>query len=358
MGYARRVLLKRAVGRILQASGATTLGRRLARGRALVLTYHGVLPAGPDSYVSRQSVDARMFDAQLAWLTRTYHVLPLGTIVDALASGSPLPPSSVAITFDDGLRNVLTDALPILRAHRATATLFLCTGPVDRNGLLWTDEVNRLVMNARVSSMCWRFGGSEQRLRLSTVPQRERAAHTVRTGMKRLTPVDRDAALDALRRSVGEGAALDAAAHPDAAFLSWDDVRALAANGVEIGAHGVSHTVLTALDEDRARHEIVASRQAIEAQVAQPCTLFAYPNGARGDLLAVHKRLLADLGFRAAVTQIEGFNTAATDRFELRRINVSRVHSLAYFKAEVSRAAGLLYELPGRAAALVRSARA
>ncbi len=330
----------------------------MSRDRVLVLTYHGVLPPATDAYVNRQCVDARMFDAQLAWLTRTYHVLPLGTIVDALASGTPLPPSSVAITFDDGLRNVLTDALPILRAHKAPATLFLCTGFVDQGTPLWTDEVNTLVMNANSASLSWPSGESVRELRLSSVALRERAAHVVRSDLKRLPPTERAAALALLRGRLGRGASVvDTAALPYSAFLSWDDVRALVAGGVEIGSHGVSHTVLTALEDDAARDEVASSQRAIEAHVGHPCTLFAYPNGSRRDFSATHTSMLAALGFRAALTQIGGFNTMTTDRFALRRINVSRVPSLAYFKAEVSRAAGLLYELPVRAAGLVRSGR-
>jgi peptidoglycan/xylan/chitin deacetylase (PgdA/CDA1 family) len=53
--------------------------------------------------------------------------LPLADAVAALAAGR-VPDRAVCITFDDGYRSVYTDAVPALRAHGMTATVFLTVG--------------------------------------------------------------------------------------------------------------------------------------------------------------------------------------------------------------------------------------
>jgi peptidoglycan/xylan/chitin deacetylase (PgdA/CDA1 family) len=62
----------------------------------------------------------------MAWLHRTgYHVLALGDIVSRLRRKEPLPPRTLAITFDDGLASVYTHAWPILADHGFPAAVFI-----------------------------------------------------------------------------------------------------------------------------------------------------------------------------------------------------------------------------------------
>ena len=336
MRYARKTRLKQALGRAATLTGWPFVQRRLARTRALILTYHGVARGTDDLYVTRQSVDESTFDAQLAWLSRRFRFLGLSEIVNALEGQTALPDRGVVLTFDDGLRNVFQRALPILRKHRATATVFLCTEYVGR-GPLWTDEVNLLVMSADSKMLESPFGDGG-RYRLRGIAARERAAQRIRTAMKRLPPAARASALRRLRRTCRpDGGEIDVI--PECHdVLSWDEVRALADAGIEIGSHGRSHTVLSALQGRAVREEILLSKEAIETQLQRPCAFFSYPNGARQDFGPEHQTMLSEAGYRAAVTQIPGVNGRRSPLMALRRINVPRVSGLAYFQAAIGRA--------------------
>jgi peptidoglycan/xylan/chitin deacetylase (PgdA/CDA1 family) len=73
-----------------------------------------------------------VFDAQMEWLHRVgYNAVSLRRVYDALEHGAALPPNPVAITFDDGYRDVLWNAAPLLHRLRMPAADFVITGRVD-----------------------------------------------------------------------------------------------------------------------------------------------------------------------------------------------------------------------------------
>jgi peptidoglycan/xylan/chitin deacetylase (PgdA/CDA1 family) len=101
---------------------------RLASPGALVLMYHSVEPLKRKKS-ERFTTDTERFERQMRVLARLgCKVVPLRSIVDDLGRGEMPPPRAVAITFDDGYRNNMTDAWPILRRLGYPATLFFVTG--------------------------------------------------------------------------------------------------------------------------------------------------------------------------------------------------------------------------------------
>jgi len=123
-----------------------------ARRRALhvpILMYHLVGPNGPtDPPITRAlTVSARVFAAQMEWLKHVgFHAVSMRQLYDALERGGRLPSRPVAITFDDGYRDVLWYAAPLLHRLRMPATAFVITGRIggpDPSFLTWP-ELGRL----------------------------------------------------------------------------------------------------------------------------------------------------------------------------------------------------------------------
>ena len=98
-----------------------------------ILLYHSIDETTSSSY-ARWTVPPAIFEEQMSWLAEQgYHALTISELVAALVGGTPLPPRTTAITFDDGFRDFLTGAWPVLQRHGLPATLYLAAGYMGRS---------------------------------------------------------------------------------------------------------------------------------------------------------------------------------------------------------------------------------
>jgi peptidoglycan/xylan/chitin deacetylase (PgdA/CDA1 family) len=119
--------------------------------------------------------------------------------------------------------------------------------------------------------------------------------------------------------------AKDAARHPEElATMGWDELRALAARGVEIGSHTVSHPHLPELSTDEIRRELVESRRRIEAEIGKPCRTLAYPYGEHDERCRALTRAAGyELGFTAPPFRSSAAGLRA-DSYALPRVSLFR----------------------------------
>src|SRR5262249_4477672 len=115
-------LLKNSVYR---AIGETASGMGVVNGdgRSLrVLMYHKV----NDIPGNRMSMPVSLFDEQMAQLRELgYLVVDLDAVLAHYVDGRPLPREAVLITFDDGYRDNLERAAPVLQKHGYPAVQFV-----------------------------------------------------------------------------------------------------------------------------------------------------------------------------------------------------------------------------------------
>jgi peptidoglycan/xylan/chitin deacetylase (PgdA/CDA1 family) len=95
-----------------------------------ILMYHSIDTDDAD----RWTLSPTLFAQHMDWLAEhDYRPITVSTLVAARAARLPLPPRTVVITFDDGLRNFLIEAVPILQRHGFPATLYVVTGYVGKS---------------------------------------------------------------------------------------------------------------------------------------------------------------------------------------------------------------------------------
>ena len=116
--------------------GAARLAGGIMRDGAItILSYHSV-----DDYGTPLSVSPRLFARQMEALAQEGCVsLTMREVGATLAKRQPFPRRAVAITFDDGFENLLSEALPILGIHSLKATVYVITGMAGRR-TAWTDR--------------------------------------------------------------------------------------------------------------------------------------------------------------------------------------------------------------------------
>jgi peptidoglycan/xylan/chitin deacetylase (PgdA/CDA1 family) len=116
-----------------------------------VLMYHKV----NDLWPNPTTVPTAVFAEQMALLGELgYAPVSLDAVRDQYLDGAPLPDGAVLITFDDGYRDNLENALPILRAHRYPAVVFTPIGFLDDGKPLPHEEPLRL-LGVRNDTLAW-----------------------------------------------------------------------------------------------------------------------------------------------------------------------------------------------------------
>lgn len=311
--------------------------RRLRGGSALILTYHGLLPGDDDRYdfLSANFVSAAAFERQIAWLARHYRLLPLREIVEAFERGGSLPARAATVTFDDGFANNFRLAFPILQRLGVPWTVFLTTGKVGVAGAqLWTERVKRAIyLTPRTSASFGIPGLAPQTLRGAA--ERECAARTVLSHLKRAPVDERNRLVSRIERTCGRPA-ISAAEAVRYDFLTWDEVRTMAAAGVEFGSHTVSHPILSTLSAPELERELADSKRTIEAELGRECYAFAYPNGQPGDYGERERNALRRLGYRCALSLQGRLNRRTNTPFTLDRVNIARECDPALFNAALT----------------------
>jgi peptidoglycan/xylan/chitin deacetylase (PgdA/CDA1 family) len=131
-------LVKNSVYRTLGEAASATGAVNGEDDRSLrVLMYHKV----NDRPENPLSVPVGVFDEQLGLLRELrYSVVDLEAVLDHYTGGTPLPPRSVLITFDDGYRDNLENALDVLGRHGYPAVLFVPIGFLDDDAPLPHEE--------------------------------------------------------------------------------------------------------------------------------------------------------------------------------------------------------------------------
>ena len=292
----------------------------------LVLNYHRIgNPADTllDSDLFSASQDA--LNEQVAFLKRHFDVITPPDLKMVRERGRG---RHVMITFDDGYRDNFELALPVLKAHGAPATFFICTGYIDDPKLPWWDEIAWMLRSSTIESIAhgdWLPHGVQPGIE-------NRAAIRIALARYKELPGDKTAGyLDFLRSATGADASV---VNGSELWMTWEMIRDLQRAGMTIGAHTVSHQLLGKLSEAEQEAEIVGSRDRIAAQIGIVPRAFAYPVGSRSAFTETTKRLLRKHGFESAFSFYGGFQRFDPfDPYDVRRAHVGYSGAQPVFEA-------------------------
>lgn len=284
---------------------------RAARLRgAIILMYHSVAgPRDADWIDPRNRITPELFERQMAFLARHRAVVSLDAVLAAHASGQSLPAGSVVLTFDDGYRDNLEVAAPILERLGFPALLYLPTGLVDRGESPWADELYTLFRTRRRNpssgDLEGAFADSNERLIAAGHGERREILDTL-------------------------AAQLDSEARPPRLTLSWDEVRSLRERypRFELGVHSTNHVDLTAHGEEVLRTEIRGCIEDQERELGVAPRHFAYPYNRRDEM--TDRELRASRLSSAVTADKDCLVTSSADPLRLPRLDVPR--STTFFR--------------------------
>jgi peptidoglycan/xylan/chitin deacetylase (PgdA/CDA1 family) len=291
-----------AVGAALHWSGAGRAFEIAARPTgAITLMYHSVAPDEAARYIEPENrIHPGVFERQMAFLAAHRRVVALSELVAEVAAGRTPPAGTVCITFDDGYRDNLTVAAPVLEKYRLPATLFLATGYVERAENQWSDTLH------------WLLGGRP-------------CPAGLHTRLLEASRGERVALLDELERQLAP------AGKPPRLMLDWDEARRLCRRYplLEIGGHTRDHIDVTR-HRGEARAQIDGCAEDLRRELGVHARHFSFPYGrwcaaTRAELIAAGWSSAVGIGPDVRIGR-------ESDRFAMPRVAAPRTMTQLGFK--------------------------
>lgn len=308
--------------------GINALFRFLNRNKALIVWYHGIcdddfslLKGYQERHISRST-----FRRHLEFLTRKgYAFATMTELMDRLAGRRSLR-KLVVLTFDDGFRNTVRNAYPLMKEFSARGCVYAVTDLIGTGNLLWTDYVETALRSADGDSFTFRLKDQVFTYPLGTRRLREQAMLAIKRRLWVLTNEER---AEHMRQF---GPLRDEDIPDEFRFADWDELRSLDPAVLEVGSHTRTHVNCTSLSaDDDFRREIEESKAEIERRIGREVTHFAYPGGHFDDNVL---RWTIGAGYRSAVSVIAGFSDWTSNPHILLRMSTNEDYLL--FKATVS----------------------
>ena len=248
--------------------------------------------------------DAAALERQLRLLRLAFPVVPLAELARE-ANGR----ARVALTFDDGLRNNVEVAYPILRKLGLSATFFVCPGLIEQGAWLWNHEARERLRSldahglvrlaARIGAPIDGVEPMVDWMKTLKIAERRRVEREIRAATPHFKP--------------------SAEQREEFDLAGWDELRRLDPKTVAIGSHTMTHPILTSLDEDETEAETRDSRFALERRLDREVSVFCYPNGDLNEAVLSSARRY----YRSAVTTVPGRLQGAPDPHRLPRYSAT-----------------------------------
>ena len=305
---------------------------RPRRHRPAILMYHRVAILHRDIW--DLAVSPENFDEQVAYIRKHRSPMSMDDLVQRLRSGT-LPADAIALTFDDGYRDNLVNAQPILVRHNVPATVFVATGYTNQTTTFWWDELASMILDSTSpvdlrqecgsDSVALSWGAQEDAdhdpaWRGWDPPrsQRQKAYVALWQRLQSAEQAQRARILGSLR------AQLPSPPDPLGVPMSTAEFDLLTADGlISLGAHTVTHPALTDLDSAERRRQIRQSGEQCRALTTKPVKGFCYPYGNFD--ADVRNDVEAEAFCWACTTEIRFLDDGRQDLLTLPRLTVLNV---------------------------------
>jgi len=279
-------IIKYIVCFVLYYSGVVAFIRKIQSKKKLfrILVYHRI---GDNCEGSAPFVTSKRFKKQIVCLKKYYQITKLDEIVKFSKGTQDVFANLIAITFDDGYKDIMNNVLPIIKELEVPVTVFLTSDCIGNNKMLWTDA---LYFHFKEEKNLREFYNFKERL-------------------KKVDNKERVRILNELGLDYNKGL-----------MLNWQDVlKLIENNNVEIGSHSKTHAILANMDTKEAREEILDSKQKIEEQISRKISGFSYPAGKYDEAI---KKSVKKAGYEYACAVNNKINDLGTDLYSLNRITV------------------------------------
>jgi peptidoglycan/xylan/chitin deacetylase (PgdA/CDA1 family) len=275
-----------------------------------IFTFHRVLDK--KCSVIPDWPDSEEFAAKIEWITRNADIVPLEKALHEVYRGGAAKSRLAAITFDDGYKDNLKVAVPVLKNLKAHATFFIATKYIQGHGI-FDDRIVQAVFNSTFRTV------KAEQLGLGTLLIDN--ARNKQTAINRLLEKLKYLGLDERESFTNQLIAQLVNEEPKNSMMDAEEIKKLIESGMSLGSHSHAHAIATTLSDEAFELDLITGLNELEKVSGSRAKLFAYPNGIpRTDFRESHQKILSRNGIEFALSTQSGLTTSESNRFSLPRI--------------------------------------
>ena len=258
------------------------------------------------------------FRSQIEHIARKYEIIS----VDTLLNNAPAAPSCV-LTFDDGIKDCLTNVLPILQEFGVSGTFFIPTMIFSERRLTQVQKRHVLLAELGTERFVDEFNKRAEDVFHITFGDDSYGFDDPLTANLKITLDTMDwqrsqEILQSIFDSIFDEATVFSQTH-----MCVDEIREVESAGMEIGAHGHAHRWFGRLYFQDMVTDLQRSVDTFETFLGRHPRIMSYPFGSYDRFTS---RIASQLGFIAAMTTVKEKNTKLDKPMELARIDCVDVY--------------------------------
>ncbi len=288
----------------LYFTGAHRVLKTICGGVGVIFTLHHVRPRRKGGFQPNRSLEIspQFLEGAIQRLKRKSVDLVSMDEVTRRLNEQDFSRHFAAFTFDDGYRDNLEHALPILERYKVPFTLYIATSFPDRMGELWWVALEQVV--AKTNRMVIEIDGQERFFYCDNNSHKNKVYAQIYWWLRSLNDEKR---MRTIVRDLGKRYGVDVDLPCRELCMGWPELAQIASSSlVTIGAHTVNHVMLKKWPQEQVIEEMKRSREVIEASLGKRCDHFAYPVGDKTSAATREFRSAHELGFKTAVTTRPG----------------------------------------------------
>ena len=265
------------------------------RGEGIILMYHRIC-SDTDFKKKNQdylSVSVSNFKDHLRYLKENYSIVSINDFLFGKKQASDK--FQIVITFDDGYKDNLDLAIPILQEFNVPATIYITTRFPEEDTSMWWYELKEFIEN-RIEKLDFKFDNKNYSFTLNTKSKKEKSFNKIAKIIKSLNKLKQNELLSIITKT-------ETRRKYDREVMNWTEIKeANRSPLITIGAHTHNHLSLKNLKTDECLEEIRKSKELLKNKLNDKIDHFSYPFGSKYDADEREFNIVEKLGFKSAVT--------------------------------------------------------
>jgi len=290
-----------------------------------ILNYHRICPDNDMSKPNNELVvSASKFKEQLIFLKKNYNLVSLDNLLDFEKNNK----FNISITFDDGYKDNLSYALPILNELNVPATIYVITKFFENDFSIWWCELQDYIWQ-NSENIKFTYNEKKYDFSIKNNIEKSKCFEKLKKIIKGLNKIEQEIFLKTITKTKTRKQFKNE-------FLSKEDLKILSSNSlITIGAHTHNHLSLKNLSREECTNEIETSKKVLENLTSLKVNHFSYPYGTKDDVGNREFEIVKGLGFKSAVTTSVG-RLSKKNLFNLPRIHINQRASEKVLKLKLS----------------------